>query len=91
MTKEVHVKYIILHGLLPRQTQETIDGGGDVEHHRGEPEGIDSIFKRSTMAVEGVLQRCRSNSREECRHSRQIEQVGGTVLLCKPDGRDACV
>lgn len=91
MAEEVHVKYIILHGLLPRQPQETIDGGGDAENHRGEPEGIDGIFERSAMGIECVLQSCRSDSREECRHSRQIEEVGSIVLLCKPDGRDACI
>jgi hypothetical protein len=43
------------------------------------------------MAIEGVLQSCRGDSREECSHSRQIEEVGGTVLLCKPDGWDTCM
>ncbi len=85
------VKYSILHGLLPCQTQETIDGGSNAEHHRGEPEGIDGIFEWSTMAIEGVLQRCGSDSRKECCHSRQIEKVGGTMLLCKPNGWDACI
>lgn len=84
-------KYIILHGLLPCQTQEAIDGSGDTEHHRGEPEAIDSIFERSPTAIEGELQSCRSDSREECRHSRQIEEVGRTVLLCKPDSWDTCI
>ena len=88
----MHVKkYIILHGLLPCQPQETIYGGGDAEHHRGEPEGIDGIFERSAAAIEGILQSCRSDSGEECRYSRQIEEVGGTVLLCKSDSWDACI
>jgi hypothetical protein len=51
----VFVRYIILHGLLPRQTQETVDCRGDAEYHRGEPKGIDGIFKRSIMAVKGEL------------------------------------
>jgi hypothetical protein len=91
VTEEVQVKYIVLHSLLPCQPQETIDGGGDAEHHRGKPKGIDGIFKRSAMGIEGVLQSCRCDSREKCRHSRQVEEVGGTVLLCKPDGWDTCI
>ena len=43
------------------------------------------------MGIKGVLQSCRCDSREECRHSRQIEEVGGSVLLGKPDGWDACI
>jgi len=41
------------------------------------------------MAVKGVLQGSRSDSREECRYCRQIEKVGGAVLLCEADGWDA--
>lgn len=91
MIEELHVKYIILHGLLPCQPQETIDGGCDARYHRGEPEGIDDIFERSAMGIEGILQSCRGDSREECRHSRQIEEDGRTVLLCEPDCWDACI
>jgi hypothetical protein len=43
------------------------------------------------MTIERVLQRARSDSREECGNSRQIEEVGCAVLLCKPDGWDACI
>ena len=85
------MKHIILHGLFPCQPQETVDGGGDAEDHRGKPEGIDCILERSAMSIEGVLQSCRGDGREECRHGRQIEEVCGSVLLCKPDGWDACI
>src|SRR6266850_5214004 len=87
---EVYVRYIVLHGLFPRQTQETVDSSGDTEHQRREPEGINCIFKRSTMAVESILQCSRSDGRKECRHGRQVQKVGSTVLLHKPDGGDAC-
>ncbi len=88
--KEVNVEGIVLHGLLPRQTQKTVDSSGDAEYHRGEPEGVDGILKRSTMAVEAVLQCGRSDGREKCCHSRQVKEVGGAVLLRKPDGGDTC-
>lgn len=43
------------------------------------------------MTIERVLQRARRDSREKCSHSRQIEEAGGAVLLCKSNGWDACI
>lgn len=42
------------------------------------------------MAVVSILQCGRSDGRKECRHGRQVQEVGSTVLLRKPDGGDAC-
>ena len=42
------------------------------------------------MAGVSILQCGRSDGRKECRHGRQIQEVGSTVLLRKPDGGDAC-
>jgi hypothetical protein len=89
--REVYVSWIVLHGLLPRQTEKTVDGGGDAEHHWSEPEAIHGILEWRAMAAEGKLHRGRSDGREECRHGRQIEEVGGTVLLGESDGWDACM
>ena len=41
------------------------------------------------MAVEGELQRGRSDGRKECSHGRQIEEVGSAVFLGKSDSWDA--
>jgi hypothetical protein len=88
-TDKVYEEHIVLHSLLPCQTQEAVDSSSDAEYQRSEPKGIDRIFKQGIVTSVGVLQCGGSDGREERRHSRQVKEVGSSVLLRKPDGGDA--
>ena len=77
--------------MLPRQTEERIDGCTNAEHKRGKPEAIYTVRESCIGLVKRELHCRRRDSGEERRDRRQVEQVRGGMLLRKANGWYTCM
>lgn len=75
-----------LHGLLPGEAKQTIDGRTNAKNERRKPKTIDSISSSTAGEADGELESCRGHGGEESGHGREVKEIGCTVLLREPNG-----